>query len=395
MRDFPTSSIDPFSEEFLANPFAFHDQLRDPGPVVKLERYNCYAMARHAEVQAGLKDWETYTSARGVGLTDFAKEKPWRPPSLLLEADPPLHDRTRSLMNKVVSLASLREFSPHWRAKAGELVQGLQLDQDVDAVKVLAEAFPMAIFPDLIGLRQEGREHLLPYAESVFNAFGPQNRLLEESQASTHRANEWIAQSCQRENLAPDGWGMSVYEAADRNDCSPEEAARLVRSFLSAGVDTTVSSIANLMHAFAEHPEEWAMLRQRPALIRSAIEESLRWGGVIQTFFRTTSRPVEIAGGVIPEGAKVLLFLAAANRDPRKWDDPDQFRITRKCSGHVAFGFGIHQCLGQMVGRLEMEALVEAMLPKIAQIVPVGPAKVRLNNTLRALESVPVKLVAA
>lgn len=392
---FPVLALDPFDEDFLVNPYAHHGALRDAGPVVWLEAIGCYGMARFAEVQPALKDWETYISSRGVGLADFAHEEPWRPPSLLLETDPPLHDRTRGLMNKVAGLAGLRALQPEWRAKADALLAEVVERGQVDAVDALAEQFPLRVFPDLVGLRDQGREHLIPYGTIAFNAFGPRNRLVEESMARGADATAWVNESCKRANLKPCGWGMAVYEAADRGDCSPEEAERLVRSFLTAGVDTTVNGIANLVHAFASFPQEWDKLRANPALARRAIEESLRWGGVVQTFFRTTSRDVAVGSGTIPEGSKVLLFLAAANRDPRKWDDPDRFDVSRNAGGHVGFGFGIHQCLGQMVARLEMEAVLDAMIPRVAAIRATGPAETRLNNTLHALAKVPVELVPA
>ncbi len=392
---FPSLTIDPFDEEFLSDPFAYHDELREAGAVVWLKKYDCYAMARFAEVQAALKDWQTYISGRGVGLADFAREEPWRPASLLLETDPPLHDRTRGLMNKVASLASLRALMPVWRTKADALVAEVILKGEIDAVEALAEAFPLRVFPELIGLREEGLEHLIPYGTTAFNGFGPRNRILEQSMADAQEAIAWVAESCKRENLKSGGWGMQVYESADRGDCSPEEAERLVRSFLTAGVDTTVNGIANLIHAFAENREEWAKLRADPSLAKRAIEESLRWGGVVQTFFRTTSRDVATDGGMIPEGSKVLLFLAAANRDPRKWEDPDRFDISRNAGGHVGFGFGIHQCLGQMVARLEAEAVLCALLAQVTEIHATGTPQRRLNNTLYALAELPVSLTPA
>lgn len=387
--------LNPFDLAVLADPFAHHAALRDAGPVVFLPSIDCFAMARHAEVQAALTDFETYVSGRGVGLADFRCEEPWRPPSLLLETDPPVHDRTRGLMNRVASLASLRKVMPEWQAKAGALVAGLVGHGPFDAVPALAEAFPLSVFPDLIGLREDGREHLIPYGTVAFNAFGPRNALLAEAMDRAQAATAWVAESCQRENLRPGGWGAQVYAAADRGECSPAEAERLVRSFLTAGVDTTVNGIGTAIHAFAQFPAEWHLLRADPSLLKRAVEETLRWGGTVQTFFRTTSRDVDVAGQRIPEGSKVLLFLAAANRDPRRWSDPDSFDITRQASGHVGFGFGIHQCLGQMVARMEAEAVIGAMIPRVAEIRETAPAQRRLNNTLHAIGTLPVEFVPA
>lgn len=389
----PSLDFDPYAEAVLSDPFAHHDLLREAGPLFHLPRYGCYGMARYAEVRDALQDWETFVSSRGVGLSDFAHEEPWRPPSLLLEADPPLHTRTRGLMNKVVALHGLRARLPEWKTQAVALVASVVGTGPFDAVPSLSEAFPLSVFPDMIGLRDEGREHLLPYAMTAFNAFGPCNALLEQSLASAVDATAWVGESCKRENLKPEGWGAEVYAAANRGECSEAEAERLVRSFLTAGVDTTVNGIANLVYAFSQHPDQWNRLRADPSLARKAIEESLRWGGVAQTFFRTTSRTVEVGNEVLPEGSKVVLFLAAANRDPRRWDSPDAFDIARNASGHVGFGFGIHQCLGQMVARFEAEAVLEALIDQVAEIRAAGPATRRLNNTLYALESLLVEFV--
>jgi 4-methoxybenzoate monooxygenase (O-demethylating) len=388
----PTISIDPFDERFLADPYSFHDQIRDAGLVVRLESIGVYAMARFADVKRALTDHVTFCSGRGVGLSDFAKETPWRPVSLLLEVDPPLHDRTRSLMNRIVSLSALRIVRPMWEALAADLVDRLVAKRRFDAVRELSEAYPLLVFPETIGLRNDGREHLLTYAMSTFNAFGPRNKLFQESNARAGPAIQWVTDACRREHLKPAGWGMAVFEAADRGECTEEEAERLVRSFLSAGVDTTVNGIAHMVLGFASFPEEWSKLREKPALARSAFDESLRWDSTVQTFFRTSTREVSIGGTVIPAGSKVLLFLAAANRDPRQWLHPERFDIERKNAGHVGFGAGIHQCLGQMMARQEAAVVLAALMTRVRSIRLTGYPVRRLNNTIRAIESLPVEV---
>lgn len=392
MTNIQALDVDPFGEAFLADPYPYHVQLRDAGPVVWIEQYQAYAMARFDEVQLALRDHQTFCSGRGVGLADFSKEEPFRPPSLLLETDPPLHDQTRGLMSKIVSLKALKKLSPIWQEKAEILVASLVKKGRFDAVSDLSEAFPLMVFPDTIGLMDEGREHLIDYATIVFNAFGPRNRIFDEGNRGKEASIAWVEQACRRENLKPGGWGMAVYEAADEAGMPPDYAPRLVRSFLSAGMDTTVNGIAHLALALAQYPQEFAKLRANPKLATRAFEESLRWDSTVQTFFRTTTIDVEVAGTTIPEGAKVLLFLASANRDPLKWDDPAEFVIERPIAGHVGFGFGIHQCLGQMVARLEGELIATEFARQISSIRLVGEPVHRLNNTLRAISSLPVEV---
>ena len=382
--------VDPFSNEVLGDPYAFHPQMRDAGPVLWFPHYQVFGVARYAEVKEVLSDWQTYCSSRGVGLADFSRETPWRTPSLLLERDPPLHSATRTVMNKVVALPRLKKLADQWRVVARDLIDDLVAKRSFDAVQDLAEQFPLRIFPDTLGLVQEGRENLLIYATSTFNAFGPRNEVFLESQIGIEPALAWIAEACLYENLAPGGWGRDVHDFAAEAGLPKEYGALLVRSFLSAGVDTTINGIGNLLHAFSLHPQEWQKLRSDRALLKRAFEEGLRWQGTAQAFFRTTTRDVDLAGVRIPEGSKIIAFLGAANRDPRHWPDADRFDISRQTSGHVGFGFGIHQCLGQMIARQESEVVLEVLSERVASITPAGEPQRRLNNTLFAMKSLPV-----
>jgi cytochrome P450 len=393
--DHPVLDLDPFSTGFLSNPHSFHEQLREAGPVIWLSRYGIWAMARYHEVSAALNDWQTFCSRCGAGLADFKKDKPWRPPSIILEADPPAHTRTRGVLSRILSRPALETLRAGFEQEAQRLIEGLLHRGRFDGVKHLAEAFPLSVFPDAVGLVREGRENLLPYGNMVFNAFGPHNQLLEDSMATVAPVIAWITAQCRREALSKDGIGAQIYAEADAGHVTHEEAALLVRSLLSAGLDTTIFGISNALHCFASNPEQWQCLRENPALARAAFEEVIRYASPVQTFFRTTTKAVELAGVHLDEGQKVLLFLAAANRDPRKWQDPDRFDIRRKTLGHVGFGYGIHTCVGQMVARLEAESVLTVLARNVELIELTGPPTWRLNNTIRGLDTLPLAVRAA
>jgi cytochrome P450 len=391
----PVSAIDPFSHAFLRDPYPHHEALREAGPVVWLEQYGIWTMARHQEVRDALTDWQTYCSSAGVGLSDFRKEPPWRPPSIILEADPPLHTRTRAVLTRILSPAAINILRVTFEREAELLAARLVEQREFDGIADLAEAYPLKVFPDAVGISEDGRENLLPYGSMVFNSFGPRNDLLDAAMANAGPVRDWIMSKCSRATLAPDGLGMQIFQAVDSGELTEPEAGMLVRSFLSAGIDTTVYGLGNALHCFARYPAQWSIVRENPNLIRGAFEEVLRFEAPVQTFFRTTTKDVEVAGVRLGDGEKVLLFLAAANRDPRRWDKPDTFDVRRRATGHMTFGTGIHGCVGQAVARLESEAIFAALARRVASFELTGEPTRRLNNTLRGLDTLPLRLLPA
>jgi cytochrome P450 len=392
----PTSDADPFAHDVLENPLPLHACLRDAGPVVYLTRYDVYALARYEHVHAAITNWQEFESGAGVGLSNFRIEKPWRPPSLLLEADPPRHDAPRRVLSGILGPRALRRLRERWAAGAEDLVaralDGAGAERELDAVVALAEAFPLRVFPDAVGIPKDGRENLLPYGDHAFNAFGPSNDLVAKGTPRVAELSAWVNAQCAREVLAPDGFGARIWEAADRGEITHEQAPLIVRSLLTAGVDTTVHGLSAVLYAFATHPEQWQRLRREPELARVAFDEAVRWESPVQTFFRTATTDVTVAGTCVPAGRKILMFLGAANRDPRQWREPDAFDLSRDPSGHVGFGMGIHQCVGQHVARLEAAALLTALARRVSSIELAGSTRRHHNNTLRAWESIPVRL---
>ncbi len=389
---FPTSNIDPYSDEFLSNPYPYFEEIRSLGPLVRLEKYDCLVTADYGVVNEALRNHEVFCSSGGVGLTNFHKEKPWRPPSLVLETDPPEHTSSRQILSKVLSLPALKTLRDKFEQEAERFVSEVITSGAFDAVTDLAEVYPLKVFPDAVGLPTQGRENLLPYGSMVFNALGPRNHLFEVAFENAKPVQEWILFHCRKENLSADGLGAQIHRLAEEAGVPEEKACLLVRSVLSAGLDTTVNSIGSALYCFARYPQQWQALTEDVSLARNAFEEVIRFEGTAHSFYRTTTQAVTIAGMAILEGEKILVCLAGANRDPQKWQQPDQFLISRDCRGHAGFGIGIHACVGQMIARMEGESVLKALAKRVKTIKLAGEPVRRFNNSLRGLASLPVEV---
>jgi 4-methoxybenzoate monooxygenase (O-demethylating) len=391
----PSVDVDPFSDANIDEPYSMHEQIREAGTVVHLPQYDVYAVTGHAEAQAVLSDWETFISSAGVGLANFRHETPFRPKSLLLEADPPDHTVVRTVISRILSPRTVKELRDAFEAEAEAMVDRVLEKGAIDGVKDLAEHFPLKVFPDAVGLESEGRDNLLLYGDMVFNALGPRNDLLTRSMERLKPVSSWIMDHCQRDALRTGGLGDQIYQAADAGQITHEQAPMLVRSFLSAGVDTTINGIANMLLTLARNPAEYAKVHANPALARQTFEESLRYESVVQTIFRTTSKDTEVDGVAIPSDKKVLTLLGAANRDPRKWKDPNRFDVDRNPVGHLVFGTGIHGCVGQVIARMEGEIVLRTLAARVKRIELRAPHQRHLNNSLRAMRSLPLQLTPA
>jgi 4-methoxybenzoate monooxygenase (O-demethylating) len=390
--DIPVLTIDPFDEAVLRNPEPYYAKLREAGPLVRVEKYGILACGRFRETREIFADWRRFVSSRGVGLSDFKVEKPWRPPSIILEADPPQHSRTRTVMARAMSPRAVARLKDRFSEEAESLIDRLLEKREFDAVKDLAEAFPLKVFPDAVGIASEGRENLLAYGNMVFNALGPDNPVRRQAFANAPAIAAWIAQHCDRKAITSDGFAATIYAGADSGELSEHEAGLLVRSLLSAGVDTTVTALGSAMFCFATNPDQYALLRDDPQLARQAFEEVLRFTSPVHSFCRTANRDTEVSGLPIPEGAKILCVLGSANLDPEKWPNAAKFDIERKPTGHLAFGTGIHGCVGQSVARQEGEAVLTAVARKVEAIELAAEPVWRPGNSIHALDRLPVRI---
>lgn len=389
----PSSELDPFSPEFRADPFKPYAELRELGPIVWLERYRIWVVARYDRVREVLGNWKSFSNAGGGGLKNYFVEKPWRRPSIILEVDPPEHARTRKVLMDVLSPALLQQLRPTFEACAEQLIDEALERGSVDAIPDLVQRFPLTVFPDAVGMQREDRSNMLVYGSMVFGGFGPMTPWYEELMKQAEDVSAWIMARCQRDALLPGGIGAAIYAHADAGTIQADEATLLVRSLLSAGVDTTIDSIGLCLRCLAEHPDQWQRLRSNPELARGAFEEATRYDSSSQSLFRTTVEEIEFAGVPLAKHQKVLVLIGAAGRDPVKWTNPDSFDITRRVTGaQIGYGAGAHSCVAQMMARLEGEIFFRTLARKVQDIEIVGPPQLRLQPGLRGLSSLPLRL---
>ncbi|WP_228002827.1 cytochrome P450 [Nocardia australiensis] len=385
--------IDPYALENLLDRSRVQQEIRKTAPVVYLNAYGVYATGRYDTIREVFADWPHYQVGAGVGLANFHTETPWRPKANPTETDPPEHDAPRRVLTDVLGMRALRRLREHWIEEAEEVVDRvLARGPEIDAMTDLASAFPLKVFPDAVGLPPENRDNLLAYGDLVFNAFGPQNEHFHRGAARLSELSQWVTTLCERQSLSPDGFGAKIWEASDRGELTADQAPLVVRSLLSAGIDTTVHGVAAILHAFATHPNEWQRLRSEPQLVRRAFDEAVRWASPLQFVFHTTSEAVELEGVQLGKHSKIMLVIGAGNRDPQRWEDGDRFTLTRDPSGHVGFGMGLHQCVGQHVARLEAEALLTVLVDKVEKIELAGIPERGVNNTLQTWKTLPVRL---
>jgi cytochrome P450 len=387
----PEFDLDLFSDENLTDPYPLYARFRAAGPVVHLPQIDAYVLSRYDDVRAGLGDHDTFISGRGVGLTDAgnATRK-----GVIIASDNPLHDQLRAVLSERLSPRAMNRIKAEIEQKADDLVASVVAKRSFDAVRDLAQAFPLTIVCDLIGLPPGDRMRLLEWANAGFNLWGPKNDRSTSALAVWANLVEYISTQATRDKLAPGTMGAAIYEAADRGLISHEQCPQLFVSYLVAGVDTTINAVANAVELFARSPDQWDRLRADPALIPSAFEEVLRIDAPLQLVRRWCVRDVEMSGTTIPAESNVVMIYASANRDARKWTDPDAFDITRNPVDHVSFGYGLHGCAGQALARLEAHSMFKSLAKRVQRFNAGTPAR-RLNNVMRGFESIPVSVELA
>ena len=402
METVPALDIDPFTDDVLRDPTRFWSELRAAGPVVKVQEsqgFDIVAVGRYDIVRQIFQASDTYLNSSGGGILDLTKGEMFREPQPLQETDAPYHTHMRALMNKIVSPRNLRALREFFQKSADELLDKVLDLGEFDAQTEFAEAYPLKVIPDaVIGLRSDRRENLMRYSTFVFESMGPMTpRAKAVVDALDPEATvRWANEACQQDMVAAGTFGAMIWDLFDEGKIKAQEAALLVRSFVTAGVDTTIHGLGFTIQQLATNPDQWVKLREDPGLGKFAFEEGLRWGTPTRQIWRTAGREVEVDGVPAPEGQKIMLVQGAANHDPGQWGaTADNFDIMREAGGHLAFGRGAHTCLGAPIARMEGDILLSTFARKVKSLELTGEPETLLNNTIRGFTSLPLRITAA
>lgn len=394
---FPIYRGDLFGREALLDPFPHADVIREMAPVVRLTNPDVLVLGRYDDVRTALQSPDILISGRGVGFNGFVNEQVPEPG--ILTSDGERHRKMRIPLMKYLSPAALggiREILARMiDARIAELAGG----GEVEAISEIAHLLPVEAISKLVGLPEEDRRKMLRWASASFNMMGP----IEENGALIPTIAEDFESAVEMRDyileldpdiLRPGSWAAELFAQVRAGGMSIGDARASLRAFVLPSLDTTISATGNLLCALGCHPDQYESLRRNPALISNAVYESLRLAPPVRWVSRVAIEDYRAGDVFIPAEERVMLLFAAANRDPRKYPNPDQFDVTRRPADQLGWGTGPHICAGMHLARMEMEVLLESMVKRVARI-EMGEPTHGTNRGLYAIESLPLRLIAA
>lgn len=364
-----------FSVEFRREPFAAYSWARHAAPLIHFPQPDLWAIFDYSGVKRALTDHEAFSS-------NMAKAN--RPnPAWMVFLDPPRHSKLRALVSRAFTPRMVAELEPRIERLTSELLDSALEKRTIDIVADLAEPLPVRVIAEMLGLPSEEWRRFRYWS----------NAIVASSSLAVVGGEQWMAAV---KTAAPAGEEMKACldkwvakrRSAPKNDLltalalaevdgetlSEREIFGFVQLLLIAGTETTASLIPNAILCLAENPDQLAQLRRSPESLPAAIEEVLRYRSPLQWMLRVTAREVEMSGQTIPSGKLVLAVIGSANRDARYFTEPERFDIARDSNQHLAFGHGIHFCLGAPLARLESRVVLRNFLERVESFELAEPA---------------------
>jgi cytochrome P450 len=374
-------AYDPFAMEFRRDPYPHYARLRAESPVSYSESARMWVVSRCEDVVDVLKQPTLFSSDAmaailGVGASREGAAQPGGEPLMpgnLVTYDPPAHTRLRNIVNRAFTPRRVDSWRPMVEHVTRECVEAMRRRRRFDVIGDLAAELPARVIAEILGIDPSRHADFKRWANTISSAMTGSKRNLDPLESGVAQAGLELAQHLggviAARTADPGDDVISVLVRAQQGEVlAPPEVLGFAGVLTFAGTETTTNLIGNAVRVLAENEAVRARVLADPRLVPQLLEETLRWDSPVQYLFRRAMAPTSIAGTPIEENAFVCALLGSANRDPARWgDDAERFDLDRATSGHLAFGFGAHFCLGAALARLEADCALRCVLPLLAR----------------------------
>lgn len=380
----------PFAPEIQADPYPVYRRLRDEAPLYRNPDFDFWAVSRHEDVVAVSRDWRTYSSASGVDIDDTGGEFG---DGNFLEEDPPPHDLLRAVIRTEFVPKNLRAAQEGFvRKEVERIVADLKTRPAVDFARELAWELPVAVVSQLMGFPAEDRDELRLWEEAFALRVPTLDRLPPFALRAGEHLRAYFRDLIEERRRDPrDDLLTRIATAEVDGEHIGDSALGMTFILFVAAIETTASLITQSLRLLEEHPDQREHLRGNPAAIPQAIEEVLRFEAPVQNLKRTVLTETELLGEALSAGTTVLMLTGSANRDERRFPNPDEFDISREPQRNLAFGEGIHHCIGAPLARLEGQVVLETVLAEMPRYRLVGTPTRLPNNIVRGYIGMPAR----
>lgn len=380
---------DPFSVEANEDPYPIYERMRDESPLHFNEERQLWSLSRYEDIQAASRDWETFSSTAGADLDDTGK---LIGEGDFLDDDPPRHDELRKVVREHFTPKAINALEGRVRERAHALLDAFIDSGSADFASSYAWPLPAGAVCELLGFPDDDHAQLLEWFTDSLRRIPGEIEIPQTAWKAASEVRGYFADVAEERRRHPrDDVISTMVAAVDDGRISSQDLLGICYLLFLAGIETTASLLSNALLLLYRHPDQRANLIADLAGMRGAVEELLRFESPVQFIGRSTTREVEMHGATIPEGGRVVLIYASANRDERKFPDPNVLDLNRPPGRHLAFGEGIHHCIGAPLARLEGRIGLEALLTRIPDYEVAGPVKRMYTHNAWGLENLPVR----
>jgi cytochrome P450 len=380
----------PYAYEIHEDPYPTYKRLRDEAPAYYNGELGFYALSRFADVLGAMQEWQTYSSAEGVSLE---KASGPRPP-MIIAMDPPRQQKLRKLVSKAFTPRRVATMEPVIRALTRKHLEPVMERGACDFIQDFAAKLPMDVVSTMMGVEERDRDVLREWADTLLHREEGKAEIPQAGLEASGKLVRYFAEDLgRRRNQPGDDLISALLDAeVDGERLTDMEIIGFCFLLVIAGNETTTKMLGNAMVQLFRHPEQRAWLVEHPERVADAVEETVRFDNSSQMLARVLTRDVELHGTTMRAGHKVLLLVGSANRDERAIARPDEFDVRRAQQPHLAFGNGIHVCLGASLARLEGRVALEEVLPRMPAYDVDEPGLVRVHSAnVRGYSSVPIR----